>query len=120
LTAKEKAKALAGVLMDRKGQDVCVLDLGEISSFTDFLVIATGTSDRHARSLAEEVERSALQRGEKAIGVEGFEVGRWILIDLDDVVVHVFQEEARAHYALERLWGEAEPVALPMAVGEYM
>jgi ribosome-associated protein len=120
LTAKEKAKALAGVLLDRKGQDVRVLDLGDIGSFTDYLVIATGTSDRHARTLAEEVERNARARGERPVGIEGLEIGRWILIDLDDVVVHVFQEEAREHYALERLWGEAEPVALPLAVGEFM
>ncbi len=106
--------------MDKKGLDVRILDLGEICTFTDFLVLATGTSERHARTLAEEVESSARAQGEPPIGVEGAEVGRWILIDLADVVVHVFQEEAREHYALERLWGEAEPVDLPRAAGSFV
>jgi ribosome-associated protein len=106
--------------MDKKGLDIRVLDLRDACSFTDFLVLATGTSERHARALADEVDQSARAQGEKPIGVEGTEIGRWILIDLNDVVVHVFQQEAREHYALERLWGEAEPVDLPRAVGGFV
>jgi ribosome-associated protein len=118
LTAKDKAKTVASLLIDKKGLDVCVLDMAEMNSFTDYLVIATGTSQRHARALAEEVEGGARRCGERPLGVEGSDPGRWILIDLDDVVVHVFQEEARRHYALERLWGEAEPVLLSQAAGD--
>jgi ribosome-associated protein len=118
LTARQKAKAVASALLAKKGLDVCVLDLGEMNSFTDFLVLATGTSERHARALAEAAEHCARERGEPPIGSEGAEIGRWILLDLDDVVVHVFQPEARQHYALERLWGEAEPVLVPRVVGD--
>jgi len=118
LKAKDTAKTVASLLMDKKGLDVRVLDLAEMNSFTDYLVIATGTSRRHAQALAEEVEASSRITGELTLGVEGTDPGRWILIDLGDVVVHVFQEEARVHYALERLWGEAEPVLLTRAAGD--
>jgi ribosome-associated protein len=118
LTAIEKARELAAALQDKKGLDVRVLDMGEMRSFTDYFVIATGTSERHARTLAEEVERCSSALGDHPVGIEGKETGRWILIDLDDVVVHVFQQDARQHYALERLWGEAEDVHLQRAAGD--
>ncbi len=115
MTSKEKAVALAGEIADKKGRDIQVFDLRGISSFTDFFVIATGTSNRHVKTLANATLRSAREQGERKLGLEGDPPGRWILVDLDDVIVHLFEQEARDFYSLERLWGEAELVEVPEA-----
>ncbi len=109
MSPAEKARLLEQALGDKGGLDVRVLDLGEEAAFTDFFVIATGTSDRHVQTLAEAAVELAHQAGEKPLGVEGTESARWVLVDLGDVVVHVFREEAREFYGLERLWGDEEP-----------
>ena len=112
MTSKDKALLAAEAAGERKGLDVRVLDLREMGAFTDFFVIASGTSDRHARAVAESVLEALRAQGERPLGTEGERNGRWILLDLGDVVVHVFQPEVREFYDLERLWGEAETVAL--------
>lgn len=106
-----RVRRLAAAALDRKAQDVMALDVSGLTSFADAFLLATGTSDRHARSVADAVLEAAKQEG-GAMGVEGYDEGRWILIDLGDVVVHVFQAEARTHYDLERLWGDATPIDL--------
>jgi ribosome-associated protein len=115
LTSKEKALELATAAHDKKALDVTVLDLAQVASFTDFFVIASGTSDRHARTIADAVLERADQLEEHPFGVEGRELGRWILVDLGDVVLHIFQREARTYYDLERLWGEATTIELERA-----
>jgi ribosome-associated protein len=109
--------ALANALADKKGEEILVLDVHDLSSFTDFFVIATGTSARHVRTLAEHVVETARGFGERPLGVEGEKRAQWVLVDLDDVVVHLFQEEAREYYRIERLWGEAESVTPLHAAG---
>ena len=113
MTSKDKAVALATELAQKKGTDIQVFDLRGVSSFTDFFVIATGTSNRHVKTLANVALKTARELGERRLGVEGNPPGRWILVDLDDVVVHLFEREAREFYSLERLWSEAELVELP-------
>jgi ribosome-associated protein len=115
LTSREKALAVAAAAAEKKGIDIRVLDLREMNAFTDFFVIASGTSDRHARAVADSVQAELARLGEQPLGVEGEEKGRWILVDLGSVVLHVFQPEVREFYALERLWGDAETVELPRA-----
>lgn len=105
------ARAFAEAVLDRKGEDVVALDVAELTSFTEAFVIATGSSDRHARALADAVIERAAALGRKPLGVEGYEGGDWVLIDLDDVIVHVFREEKRHHYDLERLWADAPMIA---------
>lgn len=83
---------------------------------TDYFVICTGRNDRQVRTIAEEVELKMKQAGLPAIGVEGAEEGKWVLIDFADVVVHVFQPEERDFYRLEKLWGDAPRLALPASV----
>jgi ribosome-associated protein len=117
LKSKEKAVQLATAAHDKKALNVRVLDLAGVASFTDFFVIASGTSDRHARTIADAVLERAHQLAEEPLGVEGKELGRWILVDLGDVILHIFQEEVRAYYDLERLWGEATTVELERAAG---
>ncbi len=115
MTPREKALAVAAAAADKKAGDIRVLDLREMGAFTDFFVIASGSSDRHARAVADAVVMDLSRRGERPLGVEGEEKGRWILVDLGSVVLHVFQPEVREFYALERLWGDAETVELPRA-----
>jgi len=117
LNSKQKALVLAEATQGKKSFDVRILDLREANAFTDFFVIATGTSDRHVRALANAAIEAAHDYGERPLGVEGEETARWVLIDLGDVLVHLFQHDARAFYGLERLWGEAESIELPEAVG---
>jgi ribosome-associated protein len=93
--------ALEGV----KAQDLAVLPVRHLTSITDYMVIATGTSNRHVRSLANEVHEKIKEAGGDVIGVEGEQAGEWVLIDLGDVVVHVMQAQVRDYYNIDELWG---------------
>ena len=97
---------------ERKADDVIALDVREISSFADTFIIATGTSDRHARSVTDSIEAALKAHGESPMGIEGYDEGRWVLIDCGDAIVHVFQREIRDHYDLERLWSDAPTLEL--------
>jgi ribosome-associated protein len=110
-----RANQVAEAALDRKAQDLVALDVSELTSYADTLLIATSTSDRHARSIADSIREAATARGEHPLGVEGYEEGRWVLIDLGDVIVHVFQREVREAYDLERLWSDAQSLALSAA-----
>ena len=111
--AREQARRLAEVALDRNAENVVALAVGELTSFADAFVIATASSDRQARAVADAVLESAQGAGRSVLGVEGYEDGRWILIDVGDVVVHVFVRDAREHYDLDRLWADAKRIALP-------
>ena len=102
-----KMAAVTEAALDRKAEDIVALDVRKLTSFTDTFIIVTGTSDRHARSVADSITETMAKRGEKPLGLEGYDEGRWVLIDLDDVIVHVFQDEVRRKYDLERLWSDA-------------
>ena len=115
MSTADRAQQLAQAVADGGGIDVCVLDLVQEAAFTDFFVIATGTSDRHLRRLADVTIETARQLGNRPLGVEGAKTSRWVLVDLGDVVVHLFRQEAREFYSLERLWGEDEPRAVEAA-----
>ncbi|MEZ5543018.1 MAG: ribosome silencing factor [Pseudomonadota bacterium] len=91
-------------LEDMKAVDIRVIDVREMTSITDIMVIASGTSTRHVKAVADHVALEAKQIGVRALGVEGEKGAEWILIDLGDVVVHVMMPEVRAFYALEKLW----------------
>ena len=91
-------------LDDLKAVDPVVLDVRELSSVMDWLVVASGTSSRHVKSLADNVMMKAKEQGLRPLGVEGERVGEWVLVDFGDVVVHVMQPAARSFYDLERLW----------------
>ena len=89
-----------------KAVDIVVLDVRDRASFTDFMIFASGTSNRHANAVAESVIETAKLSDTPALGVEGQDIGEWILIDLGDVIVHIMLPEVRAYYELEKLWGE--------------
>lgn len=89
-----------------KAIDVRVLDVRPLTDITDFMIIASGRSNRQVRALADEVVAEATLRGVRPLGVEGFDQGTWVLVDLGDVVVHVMQPATRDFYQLERLWDD--------------
>ncbi len=93
-------------LEELKAVDLRVLELGDEVSIADFMVIASGTSNRHVKSLAETVQVKAKEAGQRPLGSEGADVGEWILVDLGDVVVHVMLPRVRDFYNLEKLWGD--------------
>jgi ribosome-associated protein len=97
----------AELALDRKAQDVTVLDLRNLSSATDFFIIATGRSDTHVTAIADHIIDELKKEGHRPVGVEGLRAGRWVLVDYVDFVVHVFHPTAREFYQLERLWGDA-------------
>jgi ribosome-associated protein len=108
--AKEFAIAAAKIAQERHCSDIVVLDLRGLSSATDYFVIATGTSERQMRTVADEVSEMGRGQGMTRFGRAGYEQGRWILLDFVDVVVHLFDSEYRSFYELELLWGDAEKV----------
>ncbi len=96
---------------DKKADDVLVMNMSLVTTFTDLFVICSGRSERQVQAIADGVVEQAKGAGRVPVGVEGYATGRWILIDLGDVVVHAFLPEERELYKLERLWGDA-PVVL--------
>ncbi len=109
-TANKIQRWVQSTLEDAKARDVTVLDMRRISDFTDYMVIATGTSNRHVQSTADRVVEALRERGVRTVGVEGEKIGDWVLIDFGDVVVHMMREEIRDFYNLEKLWSDAKRV----------
>lgn len=110
MTSLETAKLAAKALLKIKGLDVRVIKIRDISSIADYFVIATGTSNTHVRALADEVEYRLDNEGISASHIEGYRSDSWILLDYVDVVVHVFSDEGRKYYDLERLWQDGEKI----------
>jgi ribosome-associated protein len=106
--ARRFALAAAEVAAGRHCSDIVVLDLRGKSPATDYFVIATGTSDRQMRTVADEISESARECGLQRFGRAGYEQGRWILLDFIDVVIHIFDGTYRDYYDLELLWGDAK------------
>jgi ribosome-associated protein len=102
------ALAAAELAAGRRCSDIVVLDLQGKSPATDYFVIATGTSDRQMRTVADEICESAKKSSLQRFGRAGYEQARWILLDFIDVVIHIFDKEYREYYDLELLWGDAE------------
>ncbi|MDJ0789446.1 MAG: ribosome silencing factor [Myxococcota bacterium] len=112
------ARRLAEACLERKAQDVLAVDARGLTSFADTFVVASGGSDRQVRAITDSVLEAARALGENVIGKEGYEEGRWVLIDLADVIVHVFQADVREHYDLERLWEDAPRIDLDGVPGD--
>lgn len=104
MKTQELTELVVAALDDMKGTDIRVFDVSGITPITDRMVIVTGRSDRHVKSLAQGVTTSAKAAQHPPLGTEGQQQGDWVLVDLGDVVVHVMQAQARAFYQLEKLW----------------
>ena len=110
LTAKEVAIHVTKALDEKKGLDIKLLKIDKVSSLADYFLICTGTSNTHVKTLCDYAEYAMEQLGEPMLGREGHRGNAWELLDYGSVVVHVFTEEAREFYALERLWADGEQV----------
>lgn len=95
---------VVSALEDLKGVDITVIDVSHLTQVTDYMVVASGTSNRHVKALAGNVVDEARELGIKPLGLEGVDQGEWVLIDLNAVVVHVMQPKIREFYEIERLW----------------
>jgi len=111
-TAKAFALDAVKIAVERRCTNTVVLNLKGKSPVTDYFVIATGTSNRQMRTVADEVAEIAKQQGYQLFGRAGYEQARWILLDFVDVVVHIFDSEYRDYYDLELLWGDAEKLII--------
>lgn len=104
MTQESLQNTVVNALEDLKARDIVVIDVRGVTSIADCMVIASGTSDRHVKSLAEHVVEACKGRGQKPLGVEGLRDGEWVLVDLDDILVHVMLPRVRDFYNLEKLW----------------
>ncbi len=104
MQAEELLKVVEKVVDERKGQNVTVLDVRDKTTITDYMILVTGTSDRHARSLCQYVAEKVKELGISHPGFEGQEGSDWVLLDLGDVILHVMTAQAREFYQLEKLW----------------
>ena len=108
----ELAKACARIALDAKAEDLIILDVQGIVSFTDYFVIMNGRSTRHVQGLAEAIEGEFRSKRIKASHAEGLQEGMWVLLDFDDVVIHIFYYDQRKFYNLEGLWHDARRIEL--------
>ena len=114
--ARALALAAARVAGETRGTDVRVLDLRGLTDVVDYFVVATGSSRRQMHAMADEIEKAVKQElHDRKRGGEGYEEGRWIVLDYGDVMVHLFDAEARDYWALEHLWSDAKQVPVPDA-----
>lgn len=97
---------------EKKAKDVKAIDIRGLSAVTDYMIIATGSSDTNVRAIAEGVREKLLEKGERPFSVEGLQEGSWVLLDYVDFVVHVFHYEKRLYFGLEELWADAKPVPI--------
>lgn len=111
----ELAKAAARTAAENRGRDIVILDMREVTPVFDYFVLATGSSRRQLHAMSEEIDHKLEdEMGDHRLGVEGYQDSRWILLDYGDVVVHLFDSEAREYYGLEDLWCDARRVSVDL------
>lgn len=117
MTSLEKAKNIAKILDKKKAIDIIGIETKELTVMSDYFIIASGTSNTHVRALADEVDDEMKKLGVEVDHIEGRATG-WILLDYNDVLVHVFQPESRQYYNIERLWNDAARIDLSDVLAE--
>ena len=117
-TAKEVAAISAKALDSKKGIDLRLIEISDISTLADYFLICTASSNTHVRTLCDAVEEAMDEAGEPMVGREGHRGGTWVVLDFGCVVVHVFTEETRAFYDLERLWQDGKQVSMISLLNE--
>ena len=113
MTAKQLAAVAAKALDGKKGEDIKLIEITDVSTLADYFLICTATSGTHVKALCDAVEEAMDAAGEPMLNREGHRSGTWVLLDFGCLVVHVFTNETRKFYDLERLWSDATPVTLP-------
>lgn len=108
MNAEELAQRISQLALEKKGQNIVILDLRELTDITDFFVIVSGESDIHVKTLVNHIEKQLKEEGVRVWHIEGYQRLNWVLMDYVDVVVHIFRPEIRAFYGLELLWADAK------------
>ncbi len=109
----QKALLCAQAALEKKAEGVKLLHLGAVNGFTEYFLICSGMSDRQIQAIADSVEGTMRATKNRPSAIEGYNEGRWVLIDLGDVIVHVFHDSMREHFNLERLWAHAPKIPIP-------
>jgi ribosome-associated protein len=107
LDGKERVILCVNASLTKKAKDLVILNVKTITSFTDYFIICSGTSDRQVQAIASSIQQSLKEFGIIPLGVEGEQSGKWVLMDYDDVIIHIFYEPIREFYEIERLWSDA-------------
>jgi ribosome-associated protein len=115
--SKEKSIFCAQAALEKKAFDITILELKKASSLTDYFLICSGRSDRQVQAIAQSIEEKMGKKGMRPLGEEGMREGRWVLMDYDDVVIHIFYDQVRRYYDLEGLWIEAPRINPPEEKG---
>lgn len=115
IPGEELAQVCAKAALATKAEDLIILNVQELTTFTEYFVLMSGTSTRHVQALAEKIEGKLRSKRINTSRTEGLKEGKWVLLDFDDVVVHIFYGEERKFYDLEGLWGDAKQVAISAA-----
>ena len=110
LTAEQTAIESARLCHELKAEDIVILDMRKLTQICDYFVLATGASDRQLKAIAERIRLHLKEQGVVKLGIEGQPASHWMLLDYCDVIIHIFDPEARAYYQLEMLWGDAPVV----------
>lgn len=109
---REMAKIAYNALDDKKGVDITVLDISEISTMADYFIIASGNNDNQVRAMVDNVDEEMHKIGKNPTHIEGYRSGDWVLMDYEDIIVHVFNKDNRLFYDLERIWRDGKVVEL--------
>ena len=111
-TARSTALAIARAMLDKKATDALILQVAPLTSVADYLVIGSADSDRQASAIADHIDGILSRSGSRPLSIEGTRSSQWVLMDYGDVIVHIFRQDVRKHYALERLWADAKRIAV--------
>jgi len=110
LKANHLVKAIAGFAADAKAYDVTIFDMRKIANFCDYFILCSGSSSRQVQGITDDIEEGLSKHGVKVHFKQGYREGRWVLLDMGDIVVHIFEKDARTFYGLDYLWQEAKKV----------
>jgi ribosome-associated protein len=112
VNTKDLIKTVIAALEDKKAEDIKVLDIHEISTMSEYFVMASANNVNQVKAIADEVEEKLYEQGAKLIQSEGYQSARWVLLDFNDIIVHIFHKEDREFYQLERVWADAKEITL--------
>jgi ribosome-associated protein len=112
MESKELLTLAAQACDEKRANDIVVLDMSDVSLIADYFLICEGSNERQVQAIAREVKNQAEEQGIEVKRMEGFDQARWVLVDLNDIVCHIFHKDERHYYNLERLWGDADTVAV--------
>lgn len=118
MDSKEFAENITSLIFDKRGADVKIIAMNEVSSIADYFVICSADSDTQVKAIADNIEKTLRDEGIRVWHREGYQALRWVLLDFVDVVVHIFHKEARSFYNLEKLWGDAEIIEVEDPLAE--